>query len=222
MCISILNINSVVPNLKDLQTHHVFLAADVLALTDTWLSPTRNYDLSLENFNWERADRASCFSEQQLSKQTTAFQAHGGVLNNIRQGLDVVETSHAVNEVEYIALTLHNSTGDTRLNLVTVYKPPSQTVTIFSPVSNVLEIDVNTDIRTIVCGDFNVDALSPRNNPLTIFFQKRGFVQLVPEPTHIQRSCLDHVYINGHNGVEVRVIPVTVSPHAAVQILCTF
>ena len=66
------------------------------------------------------------------------------------------------------------------------------------------------------------DALSPRNNPLTISFQKRGFVQLVPEPTHIQGSCLDHVYVNRRNGVEVHVIPVTFSPHAAVQILCPF
>ena len=47
-------------------------------------------------------------------------------------------------------------------------------------------------------------------------------MQIVPEPTHIQGSCLDHIYTNRHDNVEVRVIPVTFSPHVAVQIRCHF
>lgn len=223
LCVTLLNINSVLPHLKDLGTHHILLASDVLALTETWLSPSRNYNLTLENFNWERADRSSCLSKQQLAQQTVNFQAHGGVLNYIRQGLNVLESSHSIKGVEYISLTLHNSIGDTRFNLVTVYKPPLQTLTNFlTSFKDALETDVNTDILTIVCGDFNVDALTSRQDQLTRFFHNRGFVQIVPEPTHIQGSCLDHVYINRHDKVEVRVIPVTFSPHSAVQILCPF
>ena len=113
LCLCLLNINSLLPHLKDLQAHHILSASDVLALTETWLSPTRNYDLTLGNFNWERADRSTCLPEQQLSKQSATFQVHGGVLNYIRQGLDVTESSHSVKGVEYLCLTLHNPIGDT-------------------------------------------------------------------------------------------------------------
>ena len=209
--------------MKDLETHHILSASDVLALTETWLSPTRNYNLTLEHFNWERADRATCLSNQQLEKQSVAFQMHGGVMNYIRQGQNILESVHSVKGIEYLCLTLFNRIGGSRLNLVTVYKPPSQTLTTFLAVLKLaLESDVNTDIPTIVCGDFNVDALSPKHDPLNQFFLHRGFVQIVPEPTHIQGSCLDHVYVNRREGVDIRVIPVTFSPHSAVQMLIPF
>ena len=49
--------------------------------------------------------------------------------------------------------------------------------------------------ETVVCGDFNFNFLTEGNrNSLTKALRRKGFKQIVNEPTNINGTCIDHIY----------------------------
>ncbi|KAH3712029.1 hypothetical protein DPMN_071706 [Dreissena polymorpha] len=49
--------------------------------------------------------------------------------------------------------------------------------------------------KTIILGDFNVDALAAESQPLKQLMQQFTFKFTHPGTTHNHGSCLDHVYL---------------------------
>ena len=58
-----------------------------------------------------------------------------------------------------------------------------------------LEGVVDTEVTTIVGGDFNICALEQGKNFLTARLSEMGFKQIVMEATHIDGGVIDHIYI---------------------------
>ena len=77
---------------------------------------------------------------------------------------------------------------------------------------------MDNTVTTIVCGDINVDGLGSNEQQPFQKFRQYGFLQIVQEPTHLQGACLDHVYVRSPEELNYRVVPVSFSPHAAIQL----
>ena len=54
---------------------------------------------------------------------------------------------------------------------------------------------ITPGVTSIVCGDFNICYYNNRNNKVTQYLEKNGFLQLVTQATHIKGRHLDHFYI---------------------------
>ena len=85
---------------------------------------------SIDGFTLVRADRALCYSEGQLSKQTASFQRHGGVASYIKNQSTILESSHLVMDIECLRIVVQIPDGS-MINIITVYRPPSQNLAEF-------------------------------------------------------------------------------------------
>ena len=77
LVISYLNVNSLVAHKDNLKCHQILNSSDIITLTETWLHPNYQCLMDIEGFKLLRADRALCYSEGQLSKQTASYQRIG-------------------------------------------------------------------------------------------------------------------------------------------------
>lgn len=87
------------------------------------------------------------------------------------------------------------------LQLINIYRSPNPAhMKCFRQFVQILTEHLDDGIDTIICGDFNFNFLTERsNNPLCMALGKRGFQQIVKEPTTIAGTCIDHVYIRLRN-----------------------
>lgn len=68
------------------------------------------------------------------------------------------------------------------------------------------QIDFLNDLRSLICqgrktfisGDFNFNALCPKQNYILKVLKTWNFVQMVKEPTHIQGGLIDHCYMSNN------------------------
>ena len=218
LMISYLNVNSLVAHKDNLKCHQILNSSDIITVTETWLHPNYQCLMDIEGFTLLRADRALCYSEGQLSKQTASYQRHGGVASFIKNQCKILESSHLVTDMEYLRIVVQISDGS-KISVITVYRPPSQNLTQFvGSLQKVLATEVDKTVTTIVCGDFNVDGLGSNEQQPFQKFRQYGFLQIVQEPTHLQGACLDHVYVRSPEELNYRVVPVSFSPHAAIQL----
>jgi endonuclease/exonuclease/phosphatase family metal-dependent hydrolase len=58
---------------------------------------------------------------------------------------------------------------------------------------------IKKGLATVVCGDFNICYQASRNNKITQFLEKNGFLQLMKEATHIRGRHIDHFYFKPGN-----------------------
>jgi hypothetical protein len=58
---------------------------------------------------------------------------------------------------------------------------------------------INTEVNTVVTGDFNLCYVSNRNNKVTKYLENDGFSQLMNEATHMKGRHLDHLYFRPGN-----------------------
>ena len=47
----------------------------------------------------------------------------------------------------------------------------------------------------VIGGDFNINIMNSPNNYLTKELNKKGFAQIVKNPTHIEGGLIDHIYV---------------------------
>ena len=55
----------------------------------------------------------------------------------------------------------------------------------------------DADYDTIICGDFNICVKSEKDHNICQYMRKKGFKQLVSNPTHDRGRVLDHIYVKG-------------------------
>lgn len=82
------------------------------------------------------------------------------------------------------------------LVLILLYRSPSVSLSLFISDLNNLLSSLQVYQRTIILGDFNVDAIGPNNAQLSEIMGKYNFTSVNSMKTHIQGSCLDHVYLS--------------------------
>ena len=96
------------------------------------------------------------------------------------------------------------------IDIVSVYRSASHSIV---NLTNELNELIDSNRTTVVCGDFNLNALESE-----LHLQDQHFHQVVNVPTYIQGSILDHVYTNTEPEY-VHVHPVYYSDHDATCVI---
>ncbi|KAK3083348.1 hypothetical protein FSP39_020499 [Pinctada imbricata] len=81
--------------------------------------------------------------------------------------------------------------------IILLYRSPSLPLSLF--MSDLKDLFSSLDVyqqRTIILGDFNVDALGDNYTQLSELMGRHNFTNINSVKTHIQGSCLDHVYLS--------------------------
>lgn len=123
-------------------------------------------------------------------------------------------TSNSI-EVACTTLTL-NSTNQIQIFLL--YRSlnvPLQALR--TTMSRVLIHASNTDMPTLILGDFNIDIVSQPNSSIVSLMSNHGYAQLVLSPTTSKGTLIDHVYYNRPtNDIIVQVHDTYYSDHDTV------
>ena len=85
--------------------------------------------------------------------------------------------------------------------LINIYRPPNPSnMETFRHFAQILTKHLDDGMDTIICGDFNYNFLAETgNNQLWMSLRRKGFHQIVKEPTTINGTCIDHVYVRLRN-----------------------
>ena len=132
LVITYLNINSLVSRKADLRYRHLLSSCDIITVSETWLHPSHQNNIQLERFILRRADRVSCYKDTDFSKHTASFQQHGDVGTDIRQDCNILDLAHPTKNIEYLKILLQLP-GGYEISIITIYRPPSQSLTQFLP-----------------------------------------------------------------------------------------
>src|SRR5277367_3692247 len=180
---------------------------DLLALTETWLSPDTSpsvlNSLTPKNYSIMHHPRA---------------EGHGGGIAFIyRSFLSVIKVSviSLPTFSSFEALCVNFSVSNFSCSLLTVYRPPSlSTCTFISEFSSVLENLASTSSELLITGDFNhhIDCTSdPTVSQLLSLLDAFDLTQLIIFPTHSSGHTLD-LFITRHSSTIISEIDSIISP----------
>ena len=159
------NVQSILPKLESL--HAELIEFDILAFTETWLSPTDNTaDLMLQSYNTpELKDRVE--------------DRYGGVILYVKEGIRYKRRDDLeIRGIESIWIEVANK--HKRILFGVFYRPPNSDANYNLDIENSLYLAFDTDIFDIVVtGDLNLNVL----NPLTSCTQF-SLYQTIDQPTH--------------------------------------
>lgn len=205
--ISFLNVRSYLEHFDDMKNDPAIRKMDVLCFAETFLH-----------------DGQRLGPEQMLKQDIKCFRAErpldhgihrGGIMIQAPQGMTPASLDTPSTVLEYTGIALH--THQRTINIVTVYRPPSQGPRIFKDCLQILMTTLNTENLTVLLGDFNFDLLDTPDHDILQLMAHHGFRQCVTGPTTDQGSLLDHVYVNQPVTVHVDVVDTYYSDH---DIIC--
>jgi hypothetical protein len=165
--ISYLNINSLNAHYKDMSNDNAINNSDMIGLGETWME--RNTTINIENFQGHFASFGRGKGAAGFTKM--ALIEEPGIVASKTHSAVSFKTS------KFHVIFLYLSSGYDK-----------------EAVSKLLDKWIHNDVPTTVMGDMNENILS--KSKLELFMKSKGFTQLVKEPTYIQGSVIDHVYIN--------------------------
>ncbi|EFX61861.1 hypothetical protein DAPPUDRAFT_68577, partial [Daphnia pulex] len=183
----LLNARSIVNKIEALNELVSDARPDILAITETWLTPT----------NGDHELAACCPSGFSAVHQPRASRRGGGVAVIFKSTISVRRHSHPTfNSFELIDCSL--SLRPIAIRLLVVYRPPASSHSVFrDEFSSLLEQIALTNEKLLIVGDFN---LSIRDQPddaaqrLLDSTEAFGLSQLVTSATHEGGSILDLVF----------------------------
>ena len=183
------NVQSILPKLEIL--HAELFEFDILAFTETWLSPTDDSDdLLLQSYNRpERKDRVG--------------DSHGGVILYIKEGIRYKRRKDLeIRGIESIWVELANK--HKRILFGLFYRPPGSSINYYSDIENSLNLAVDTDISDIiVTGDFNFNVLHPTTlRKIEYFCTQFSLHQSINQPTHFTEhsfSLIDILLVSNND-----------------------
>ena len=168
------NVQSLPAHYSDVISNNEFMAADVICLSETWLTRQHmnNFDITGYNFH------------------SSQLQGRGnGVAVYVKQ-IHAYKV-HVLSTGKCSSLLITISTTPSFLILL-IYKPPSTTSGQFSDILNKLLLEMEnykTDYKIIV-GDLNHDHAT-----LPTICNLQSYKQLIGEPTTTNNTLLDPIYI---------------------------
>ncbi|MBV8073763.1 MAG: RNA-directed DNA polymerase, partial [Acidobacteriaceae bacterium] len=157
---------------------------DLLCLTETWLrtdsSPAVLNSLTPNNFSI-------------ISKPRSVGKG-GGIAVIYKSSLQVVSSSFR-SFSSFEVLVVKVSAGDFTFNLVTVYRPPSSSLSTFMDEFATFLVDVSSSTsELVICGDFNIhvdDSSSHYSQCFLNLLESFGLKQHVTQSTHSSNHTLD-------------------------------
>lgn len=206
-----LNIQSIVPNINELQISILNTNMDFISVSETWLRSEMNeYAVEIEGYNLFRKDR------------NNAKAGYGGVCLYVRKEIKckIINISQSIvkklkSDLEFLFLELRLS--NRKILIMSFYNPPPSkkrsynkfkcSLNDFELILNYFSIIYN-DI--FITGDMNIDLLDS-NSPIT-----KKYIELIKyfgmsivnntEPTHFaNNSCatlIDHFIVSNLNSVK--------------------
>ena len=194
--ISFLNIRSLPRHYRDLDRDSIIKASDAVCLAETWLGK----DQSIQGFG------LSDFNLETLSV------GHGkGVATYSRHPILFRATAVAASE-SFQVLRVNVSGTD----IITVYRSEGYNVPELALKVQELIDECGEDARIVIVGDLNFPGDEVNN--FTYVLSRRGFKQIVKEPTHLGGRCIDHCYVKDPANVQLFLHAVYYSDHTALCI----
>lgn len=205
--IGFLNVRSYLEHLDDMKIHPAIAAMDVLCFAETFLHDGQR----LGNAQMLKHDSVCFRAERPLDHGVH----RGGIMIQVplrmsSRGLQTPQT-----QLEHQGISDNNDS--TPINIVTLYRPPSQSPRLFQDRVQQLLTSLDTTNLTVILGDFNFDLLETPHHDIVQLLSHHGFRQYVKGPTTDQGTLLDHVYINQAVTVHLEVVDTYYSDH---DIIC--
>ena len=170
MKVCFLNCRSIQNKFHNIKSDRSLLKSDVLILIETWLTEdTDTNPYALQDYD-------SSFNNRGRGKGIASY-----FRGNFGSSVNINDEGFSITKLENKKVTIigvyRSQTGDLR------------------DLTEKLEGVVDTEVTTIVGGDFNICALEQGKNFLTARLSEMGFKQIVMEATHIDGGVIDHIYI---------------------------
>ena len=180
------NVQSLAPKLDILATE--LMDFDILAFSETWLSPTtKSDDLMIDSFSKpERKDRVG--------------DSHGGVILYVKDFIFYKRRADLeLRGIENIWIEIVIKHKHILFGLF--YRPPSSDSVYFSTVEDSIHLAIDTGISDIiVTGDFNYNILNTQSSrKITSCCEQFSLTQMINEPTHYTEtssSLIDLVLVS--------------------------
>ena len=177
-----LNIQSLPANILNLRADPTVLKGDIICLQETWLNKAQGIPKLTDEYH------PRAIGEGQGK----------GVAVYIRDNWFKCLNREPICKVLDFAWCM--KLDFKALDVINVYRSPNQSYSHRYPdfvrmVQSLL--NPSNEKPTVVCGDFNFDFYKEPHNPLRVMLEKRGFSQIVTDPTTIHGNCIDHVYVHG-------------------------
>ena len=170
-----LNCHSLLPKLTEIKADPILAYADILCISETWLSDNNSDDPSL---------------------QIDGFRLH---LNNVGRGKGLATYCRPEKLLDFTHFNDENMQITkivlTDIEIINIYI----TVSIYKTkankalVQNLVEL-INPLKTTLICGDFNICFVENNNNHVSQLLHGLGFTQIIQEATHFEGGHLDHAY----------------------------
>ena len=181
----------------DIACDNLFQMANIVSINETHLSEHDRLEPSMLHVNTD-------FSVFRYDRDETG----GGVAVFVRQVFNPRRLDIDL-AIEAVAVKIHNPKP---IIFLSVYRPPITPMKIFSEWLKQFLSTISHETVWIV-GDFNEDILLTDKKPCCSMLNSLNFSQIVTKPTCDSGTLIDHVYINGHLGVQSDVVDCYYSDH---------
>ena len=210
------NIQSLPNNFIELEHDTRFSEADIICLTETWLSTTGQVErFSLDNFTFDQITRENAYTDDDQILTQLKNSKGGGVATYIRRGCQIITSKLPVKNIEGILL----QDIPNKLTLVLIYRPGIYTKSLFlSYLKQLLEVLKQTPGNKIVLGDFNENLFMSTSTQALM--EECGYQQFVTFPTTESGTLIDHVYSTlPVTEMETNPLPTYYSYHDAIHLI---
>ena len=162
------NIRSINCHFKDFRVDSIFMFADIICLSETWLQEDSNTDLNLDEYN-------VIFNSVGNGKGLATYYKK----EKFKFQFNIKETFYQITVL-----------SSEELDVISVYRSREASI------SNFLNVMKNCikEKPTIVCGDFNLCSLEHMGKEPWMTLEEMGFTNLVNFPTHIKGGYIDHMF----------------------------
>ena len=196
------NIQSLRCHIEDLRNNTQMRNAHVICLSETWLTDNDNLeDLVIDGYTLE----------------TMKVGRARGVAMYIQNSIDYTVLPFFTSDCDTLAIRTYGATNEL---IAVVYKPPNARHDTFcTEMSNITaQTELLETDHAVFVGDFNIDLLKDGTLPPRVF---QSYFQAISEPTTINETLLDHIYIKpipSINDFIAAVLPTYYSYHRPVFI----
>ena len=171
------NIRSLRAHIEDLKSNTQMRKAHVICLSETWLSDNNDLaNLAIDGYTLETVNAGKYRSVAMYIQNSVSY----SVLPLL------------TNDCDTLAIRTY---GATDMTIAVVYKPPNtRQNTLCTEMNDITaQIELLDSDYTIIAGDFNIDLMKTGISTPRCF---QNYQQVISEPTTIDNTLIDHIYIN--------------------------
>ncbi|CAF2095939.1 unnamed protein product [Rotaria magnacalcarata] len=185
------NIEGLKCNFNAFRNHHLTQNADLICLTETWLSYKNLINkFDMNGYHLIHKSRSSSFSNDHLLHS----QKRGGIAVYYRDSISVQEIDSCEHlNLEHITFELLKE----KIIIVNCYRSPQQNKTEFlTNIDHHLK-EIGIERKIILIGNLNENSLSEKSKPIETKLNTLGFINIYQNlPTTNNLTSLDCLYCN--------------------------